>query len=162
MPASSAGARAAISPASGTSRSGARRVDQLLGDRPRQRLPRPWTPSWPDPRSAADGAPDKLVAPDEVVEVGVVVVDAEREAHALDRELEGLAPDGLVARVGAHDDGRVAALPGAHHDRVAGDVQQPRRDPVADAHRAVAAAASRQPVGPGRAHLDLDRGRCRH
>ena len=101
---SSAGARPAISGAEGTSLSwralgpeprapaadhaalDPRRpagLDQLLDDGPGERLPGPGPPPRAQPGPAADRRAEQRVAAEAAVELGEVVVDAEREAHPL-------------------------------------------------------------------------------
>ena len=74
-------------------------------------------------------------------ELGQVVVDAEREAHPLDRELERLAPGGLagVDRPGAKHDPLASRLPGVDDDAAR------RRRSRRDDHDAPRGARRRRP-----------------
>jgi hypothetical protein len=65
-------------------RRGAARLDQLLADRPGERLE--WLRPAPraQPGRAADHGPDERVPAKAAVELAQVVVRAQREAHALD------------------------------------------------------------------------------
>ena len=130
MAAISAGARSAIAAAVGTSRSGpgpSRRaragstlapqrrtirrwisaardgLDQLLGDRPGERLPRPRAAAGPQPGALAQRRPQQRVALELLEELREVVIDAEGEPHPLERELErrgsaSAAPPGSALR----------------------------------------------------------------
>ena len=191
---SSAGARPAITAAQGTSRrarrtlsqvrppatddaaldaSGADRLDQLVGDRPGQRLPRP----GPSPRAKVRAPPqqraEQRFAAKAAVEVGEVVVHAEGEAHPLDRDLElpAIGPGarrggavqvrsgdrGGLQRLGTEADRPRAGLPGVDGDRRPGDVEETGSDAPRAPQDAVAARGG-QAEGRGRAHLDLEAG----
>jgi len=107
------------------------------------------------------------------VELGVVVVDSDREAHPLDRQLElhwagGLRlirlacydriDDGVRGqRLGAQKDTLPLLLPGPHQHRPSIDVQQAAEGPRPSRGRGVASAAAGQLERPGRAHLDRQR-----
>ena len=133
-------------------------LDQLLGDRPRECLPGPGAASGPKPRAAAQGRPQDRVTLEHGEELGEVVVDPGGEPHPLDRELERL---GLVVRsddrcAKAHFTGR--PLPNVDDHGPLASVEQSRHHALSQAHRPVHARAAREPVGPRRAHLDLERG----
>ena len=59
-------------------------VDQLLADRPGERLEGLGAAARPQPGAAADHGPDQPVALEGGVELGEVVVEPEREVHALE------------------------------------------------------------------------------
>jgi len=128
-------------------RDGAREVDELLGDRPRERLERVGAAADPQPRPGAHGHADQRVAPEAVVEGPQVVVDPEGEAHAVDR-LDGGVP---VRGARAEQDLVAAGLRDAHDDRFVADVDEALEDAAATAQDAV-----RRPAGkaerPSRAH----------
>ena len=65
-------------------------LDQLLDDRPGERLPRPGAAPRPRPGAAADQRAEQRVAAEAAEELAEVVVDPEREAHPL-RRLERAA-----------------------------------------------------------------------
>ena len=119
-------------------------LDQLLADRPGERLERLGPAAGPQPRAAADDRPEQRVALEGGVELGQVLVEAEREVHPLDAVLARLAR----GRLGPEPD-RAARLPGAHDHGLVAVVEQPREHAVAAAQQAVAAGAG-QPVGAGR------------
>src|SRR6185437_7653827 len=125
-------------------------LDELLGDRPGQRLERLGPPQRPDPWAAPDHRAEQRVAFERAVEVPEVVVDPQREAHALDRVGGGLAG----AAFGADPDA-AGGGPGGNRDRLVTVVHQPDQGAVAAAHNAVA-ARDRHPVRTERPHVLLD------
>ncbi len=99
------------------------------------------------------------------VELAEVVVDAEREAHPLDRQRKLGSParrlggGGIDARraiaagidrLGPQHDPVAARLPGADQYRAPPDMQQTGGDPAADPHHPVLAAVGGQAEGRGR------------
>ncbi len=102
-------------------------LDELLADRPGQRLERVGTARRAQPRAAPQRRADQRVEPEALVERAQVVVDAEREAHPRDRLLghagvlgPGAEHDRVGARLRDSDDG--AACP-----RRAGGARAPGR-----------------------------------
>ena len=103
-------------------------------------------------RARAHRAPDERIGAEAVVEGAQVVVDAQREAHAL---------QGLLGHVGA-------VGPGHEHDAIARgladaddrghplDVHQPLEAAVAPAAHDAVAPRPRQAIGPYRTHLSPD------
>jgi hypothetical protein len=122
---------------------------------------------------AADQWLEQTVAADAGPKVGEVVVDANREAHPLDRKLEVLGCRRLgrlwspeqpatvdpsrVEGVGTDDDESALGLPSADDDRALAHVQEPPKHPAAIGGGAVAAASARQLEGPGRRDLNRQR-----
>src|SRR5207302_7833742 len=85
VPGGAARAAAAVAPCErALDAGGALRLDQLLGDRPGERLERLRAALRPDPRLASDDRAEQLIAPELRVERRQVVIEAEGEAHALD------------------------------------------------------------------------------
>ena len=72
-------------------RRGAAGLDQLLADRPGERLERLRPPPRPHPRLPPDDRADQRIPPEAAMELAQVVVGAEREAHPLDRDCARLA-----------------------------------------------------------------------
>ena len=123
-------------------------------------------------RASPQQRPQQRVAAKTAVEVGEVVVDAEGEAHALDRDPQRLATGGALGggraeqvggrdrsrleRIGAEANDLRRRLPGADENRRPANVQQAGRHPAGDPHHPVAAARG-QPERPRRTHLDLER-----
>ena len=188
---SSAGARPAISAAGGTSRSAPRPSPRRAPQRPTMRrsivAARLASISCPQTAAAsasqgqgrrlraevgqpADDRPDQRVAAEALVEGGHVLVDAEREAHPLDRRRQLLAPrrpqlarrgPATVSRAGSTASARKAtrpgpAQPGAHQDRRAVDgaagAWRSRARPAGCGRSAAA-----DPERRGRPDLDLER-----
>ncbi len=143
------------------------RLDQLLRHRRVQCLPGPRMAPRPEARKASQQRPDQRLTAEAAEELGVVLVDAEREPHPRDRQLQLLAASRLPAaavgdrrridRIGAKGGAARARLPGTDQDRTAVDVQQPRRDPAPHPHGPVLAAAARQPPRRRRPQLELER-----
>jgi hypothetical protein len=100
---------------------------------------------------------DQRIAAEAARELGQVLIDPERESHPFDRQFERLGRNRARRRDGAEDHAVAGGLPDVHDDRPARDVQQPCQHAATRTHHPVATAASRQPVGPGRAHDDLER-----
>ena len=137
-------------------------LDQLLDHRPGKRLPGPGPAARAQVGPAAQQRPEQRVAAEAAVELAEVVVDAEREAHPLQRQLQlrlaGLAGrrrsaagPGAAIEPGSSGSARSATrplprLPGPHQDRAALDVEQPGGDAPLDPHHPVLAAVARQPV----------------
>lgn len=147
------------------------RLDQLLDDRPGERLPGPGRTPRPPVRTAAQDRPKQRVAAKASVELGEVVVDGEREAHALDRDLElrgAGRPRGRdrargragerhrVDRLGPQSYPLRAGLPGPDEHRAVLDMKQTGDDPAGDPDRAVLAAVARQAVGKRGCDLCLE------
>ncbi len=125
-------------------------LDQLLADRPRQRLERLGTSAGAQPRPRAHGASDQRVVGELAVEAAQIVVDAEREAHPLDPVARRL--DVARARPEEHHVGR--GLRDAHVHRLAVAVQQPFEHTAATAQHPVHAARQRQAKRTRRRDLD--------
>jgi len=126
-------------------------LDQLLGDRGRERLPGERRPADPQPRHGADGLADDGVVAERLVERAQVVVDAGGEPEPPD------PPHGVGLRVRSraedHPAGRGLDDRDVHRRAVL--VQQPLQGGPAAAHEAVGGAAG-QPERPGRADLDAE------
>ncbi|CAA9510900.1 MAG: hypothetical protein AVDCRST_MAG53-2602 [uncultured Solirubrobacteraceae bacterium] len=131
---------------------GAPIVDELLADRPGQRLERLRTAGDAQVRRAAHRRPDQRVEAKPLVEGAQVIVDPEREAHPRDR---------LGADVPA------PGRPRAHHDPVGPGLRRPHDRPLTLhvdeplEHRSAAARdavhpAAGQAEGPGGTDLDTD------
>jgi hypothetical protein len=71
-----------------------------------------------------DRLADQGVAAKRTRELAQVHVDAEREPHPLDRELEHRPPGGVAPRRSQHDPCSLG-LPGVDDDALAADVEQP-------------------------------------
>ena len=124
-------------------------LDQLLGDRPRQRLPRVGAAVDPHVRARAHRDADHRVVGEALVERPQVVVDPGGEAHALDRRRGG----GLAGAAGREQDALRRGLRDRHEHRLLAHVQQPHQRRAAAAQDAVARAAA-DPERPRRRHLD--------
>jgi len=113
-------------------------LDQLLGDRVRQRLPRQRRAADAELGRGADGLPDHGVVAEGVVERAQVVVDAGREAQPPD------APHRVRLRVRARaeDDAVGRGLDDPDVDRVAVSVEQALEACVATAQQPVGRAAA--------------------
>ena len=146
---------------------GPRRLDQLLGHRPGERLPGWRGAPRAQPGHPADQRPEQRVALEASVELGEVVVDAERVAAAVERRLElarGRRERPRAARASSHAGGTgIAAIatspvarpprrgsgPGGR--RRGGSARRRRRG---SGRRRRASGAARQPVGGARHDLD--------
>jgi len=115
---------------------------------------------------APDQRAEQRVAAEAAVKLGDVVVDAEREAHPLDRQPQ-LRLAGRprlptqrqrhrprVERLGPQLQPPRPGFPGPEQDRAALDVEQAGRDPPADPQGAIGAPPP-QPVGRGGPDLQL-------
>ncbi len=147
------------------------RLDQLLDDRPGKRLPGPGGTTRPPVRTPAQQRPEQGIAAELSVELGEIVVDGEREAHPLDRDLE-LSVAGLprrrqraetrsvdrcgVDRFGPQHHPLGVGMPGTNDDRAVVDVQQAGDDALCDPCRAVLAPVDRQAVRKGGGDLCLE------
>jgi len=130
---------------------GAVELDELLADRPGQRLEGLGPAPDAQPRAGAHRAADERVAGEAGVELAQVVVDAEGEAQAPQR----LVGRRARRRPGAEDHPVGGGLGGARDDALAADVEHALEDGPAAAQHAVAPAAG-QAEGPGRADLGAD------
>ena len=127
-------------------------VDQLLADRPGQRLERLGAAPRAQPGPRADRGADQRIAPEAGVELGQVVIEAEREAHPLERGRRGVAP----GRLGAQPHGR-ARGPDVHDHRLPARVQHALERLAAPPQHTVTPRTG-QLVGAARHHLLLDNG----
>src|SRR5436305_10385297 len=125
-------------------------LDQLLGDRPLERLERIGDPRRPQPRLAADDRPEKGVATELRVERREVVVQVDRVAHALERVGGRLARRAL--RPQPH---RAPGRPGGYDGALVPVVDGADERATATPEHAVAAGA-REPVGPLRPNVDFE------
>ena len=148
------------------------RLDQLLDDRPGKRFPGPGRAARSPVGTPAQQRPEQGIATEATVELGEIVVDGEREAHPLDRDLQ-LGRTGRLAGPGrtqtwSFDRRRVDRLGSQHHtlgagmpsvddDRAVLDVQQAGDDATGDPGRAVLAPVGRQAVGKGGCYLCFER-----
>ena len=140
------------------------RLDQLLDDRPGKRFPGPRGTARPPVWAPAQQRPEQGIAAETPVELGKIVVDGERKAHPLDRDLElSIAgwPAGRrraqarsvdrrgVDRFGPQHHPLGVGMPSTNDDRAVLDVQQAGDDATSDPRRAVLAPVGRQAVGKG-------------
>ena len=139
---------------------GAGRLDELLGDRPRERLPRERPALRAEPRPSADCGADERIALELLVEGGQVVINGERKrilVTASSSACGGTSSSGsaATARIATEPSRRcqpstTIGAPPMWRRRV--------RTPSPGAHHAVHPAARGQAVGAGRRDLDLECG----
>ena len=121
-----------------------RGLDELFADRPGERLERHRAPRDPQPGRTARRGPDQRVVAVQVVEGPQVVVDAEGEAHARDRELVRVE---ALARPGPEEHAPLRGLRDAHERRGA------RRRAAGAQGRPRGSAAPRRPPLRGRQNV---------
>ncbi len=146
-------------------------LDQLADDRSGQGLPGPDSASRPEAGQAPDQRPNQWVTAKAAMELAEVVVDAEREAHPLDRQLQlSLARRGrILARSGQgrSDRRRIdrlrpqrrsgrSRLPGPHQHRAPLHVEKTGGDSTLDPQRPIVAPPP-EPKRRSRRHLHLKR-----
>jgi hypothetical protein len=134
---------------------GALELDQLLADRPGERLKRLRTASHAQPRAASHGASDQRIVGELTNESCEIVIDTQREAHTFDPMLRRRP----AARARPEQDELRATLGHPYVHGLPTVVQQPLEHPRATAQHAVHATLQRQSVGRGGSHLhaQLDR-----
>ncbi len=147
------------------------RLDQLLDDRPGNRFPGPECAARPPVRAPAQQRSEQGIAAETPVELGEIVVDGERKAHPLDRDLElGIASwlaerrraqtwsiDRCgIDRFGPQHYPLGVGMPGTNDDWAILDVQQAGDDATSYLCRAVLASVGRQAVGKGGCDLCLE------
>ena len=124
-------------------------LDQLLADRPRERLKGLRAAHHPQPRASAQRSPDQPIAGEATPELAEIVIHAECEAHSCDAVLRRLRR--IRARPEPHPVDR--RLIDAHEHRILAIVQQPFKHPPAPARHPVPTHARGKPERVRRAYL---------
>jgi hypothetical protein len=147
------------------------RLNQLLDDRPGNGFPGPGRTARPPVRAPAQQRPEQGITAETPVELGEVVVDGERKAHPLDRDLElsiagwlaerGRAQTWSIDRCGIDRFGPQhyplgVGVPGTNDDWAILDVQQAGDDAASYPCGAVLAPVGRQAVRKGGCDLCLE------
>ena len=128
-------------------------LDQLLADRPGQRLERLGLPPDPQPRIRTDRAPDQRIEPEPLVERLDVLVDAERRAAS------ARSPTRPPRRSAARAPNTTRSRDGCATRTSTGceaDVNEPVQHSASHADQAVEAVAERQCEHPAGPNLDAD------
>jgi len=155
-------------------RRGPRALDQLLGDRPAERLPGPGPAPRPYPGPLMNRGAKERVALEGLVEVTHLLLHSQREPDPLDRDVQlGFARlsdvvrdemghlvrminDSGIDRLRADVDEAIPGLPGPGPQRRPVDVHEALEHPPTGAGDSVAARRATEPIGPAGHHPLLD------